>query len=390
MPLPTSSFERRMRPFIALQAGVSALGSFAGVFVYASHGSAGVARCVALMLGTASLCIIASFALGTRIRISSRRLIQLGFAVPALLLWWAEGRPDVLALAIGSFLGLTWGARHWLELQCLGNAERDSYATHAIALSVGVALLSTLAVSALLSATRESHRPVYLLFAVLSLIGVLFAARHLPEAPPVRLEKPRQVLLQPAYRDCLPLFFLESGLIGIAQVLTASGAVHALSKASTYGWAVGAATGAGALALRALHGQRHSENRVGWMRAACVGIVCAAALLGASAIVPGLFVLHLLLQACVGPFWSASEHVLNQRAMDIHGAIGDRIMAREGALGLFRFASLALFWWATQRLADQQRLMIGASLMALAAILEFRLGSRWLSTHPASTLPVTV
>ena len=382
MSLPTSPFERRMRPFIALQAAVTALGSFAGVFVHAGHGAPGVARYAGLMLGIASLCIVLSFALGMWMRVTSRRLVQLGFALPGLLLWWADGRPDVLALALGSFLGLTWGARHWLELQCLGNAERDGYATHGIALAVGVALVSTLAVSALLSLTQDAHGPVYAMFAVLSLAGMLIAARNLPEAPPVRLEAPMAVLLQPAYRDCLPLFFLESGLIGVTLVLTATGATRSLASASHYGWAASAATAAGALALRALHGHRHSENRVGWMQAACLGIVCAAALLGASAIVPALFVLHLLMQAAVGPFWSASEHVLNQRAMDIHGAVGDRIMAREGALGVFRFASLVLFWWATQRLDDRQRLMVGAGMMGLATVLEFRLGRRWLATHP--------
>ncbi len=388
MSLVLSDFERRMLPFVGLQAAVSALGSFAGVFVHAGFGAAGVARYAAMMLGTASLLIVLSFALGMRMRISATRLIQAGFAVPAVLLWWADGRPDVLALSIGSFLGLTWGARHWLELQCLGNAERDSYATHAIALAVGVALLGALAVSIMLSATGEAHAPVYRMFALMSIVGVLLSGRHLPEAPLVRLEKPSEVLKQPAYKDCLPLFFLESGLIGIALVLTANGAVHSLASASNFGWAVSAATAAGAVALRALHGRRHSDNRVGWMQAACTGIVCAAVLLGASAVIPALFVLHLLTQAAVGPFWSASEHVLNQRAMDIHGAVGDRIIAREGALGIFRFISLGLFWWATQSLDDHQRLIAGASLMGLAAVLEFRLGRRWLGTHPGS-VPVT-
>ena len=370
-----------MRPFIALQAAVSALGGFAGVFVFAAHGAAAVARYAAVMLACAALSIVLSYALGMRLRISGRRLLQAGFALPAALLWWADGRPDLLALAFGGFLGLTWGARHWLELHLVPDAERDGYATHAIALAVGVALFSTLAVSALLAAFDEARAPVYSLFAVLSAIGAVLAGRRIPEAPPVALQAPLSVLRQPAYFACLPLFLLESGLLGIGLVLTASGAVRSLEHASHYGWAASAATLAGALALRALRSRRHSENRVRWMRAACVGIVIAAALLGASALWPALFVLHLLLQSAVNPFWAASEHVLNQRALDIHGSVGDRIAAREGTLGVFRLVTLAAFWWATQGLDDRQRLVAGAALMGLAAVLEYRLGRNWLASR---------
>ena len=370
-----------MRPFIALQAAVSALGGFAGVFVFAAHGAAAVARYAAVMLACAALSIVLSYALGMRLRISGRRLLQAGFALPAALLWWADGRPDLLALAFGGFLGLTWGARHWLELHLVPDAERDGYATHAIALAVGVALFSTLAVSALLAAFDEARAPVYSLFAVLSAIGAVLAGRRIPEAPPVALQAPLSVLRQPAYFACLPLFLLESGLLGIGLVLTASGAVRSLEHASHYGWAASAATLAGALALRALRSRRHSENRVRWMRAACVGIVIAAALLGACALWPALFVLHLLLQSAVNPFWAASEHVLNQRALDIHGSVGDRIAAREGTLGVFRLVTLAAFWWATQGLDDRQRLVAGAALMGLAAVLEYRLGRNWLASR---------
>lgn len=375
-----------MRPFIALQAAVSALGAFASVFVQADHGAAALARYAAVMLTAAAASIVLSFALGMRLRIRPLRLMQAGFALPAALLWWAQGRPDLLALAFGGFLGLTWGARHWLELHLLGDAERDGYAAHAIALAVGVALAVTLAVSLLLTVTQEARAPVYALFAALSLVGALLAGRQMPSAPPVALQAPLAVLSQPAYFACLPLFLLESGLLGIGLVLTASAAVRSLESASHFGWAASAATLAGALALRALRSHRHSENRVGWMRAACVGVVVAAALLGASALWPALFVLHLLLQSAVGPFWAASEHVLNQRALDIHGSVGDRIAAREGTLGVFRLVTLGAFWWATLGLDDRQRLMAGATLMGLAAVLEFRLGRGWLAAQRASTL----
>lgn len=371
-------FERRMRPFITLQASVTPLGAFGAVFVQAGHGTPAVARFAMLMLAAAALGTVLTYALGKRWRISARRMVQVGFALPAVLLWWADGRPDLLALAFGAFLGLTWGARHWLELHLLADAERDGYAAHAIALAVGVALVTTLTVTVLLTFANEDRRPVYALFAVICALGVWVAGGPIADAPPVKLHEPLAVLRQPAYLACLPLFLLESGLLGIGLVLTASGAVRALESASQYGWAASAATLAGALALRALRKHRHSENRVGWMAAACAGIVVAAALLGASAIWPLLFVFHLLLQSAVGPFWAASEHVLNQRAMDIHGSIGDRIAAREGTLGVFRIAALGGFWWATQNFDDRQRLITGAALMGLAAVLELWLGRAWL------------
>jgi hypothetical protein len=383
MKVPPGEFERRMRPFVALQAAVAALGAFAGVFVQADHGGAAVARYAALMMATAALATVLTYAAGTRWRISAARMLQAGFALPAALLWWVDGRPDLLGFVFGAFLGLTWGARHWLELQLLADADRDAYAAHTIALAVGVALATTLAVSALLTATHEARAPVHALFALLSAAGVLSAARPLPTAPPVALQAPMAVLRQPAYAACLPLFMLESGLLGVGLLLTASGAVRSLESASHFGWAASAATLAGAVALRALRHQRHSENRVGWMAAACAGVVCAAALLGASALWPALFVLHLLLQSAVGPFWAASEHVLNQRAMDIHGSVGDRIAAREGTLGVFRLLTLALFWWATQALDDRQRLIAGALLMGLAAMLELWLGRAWLAGRVA-------
>jgi len=155
--------------------------------------------------------------------------------------------------------------------------------------------------------------------------------------------------------------------------------MQSLEQASDYGWAASAATLCGAVALYVMRSRRHSGNRVGWMRAACFGIVGAAALLGASAVWPRLFIAYLLLQAVVSPFWAASEHVLNQRALDIQGAVGDRIVAREGTLAVFRLGTLALFWWATQALDDHQRLVAGALIIGLAAVLEFQLGRHWLA-----------
>lgn len=379
-------FERRMAPFIALQAAVSALSGFAGVFIQSRHGAAGVVRYAALMLGVAALGIVLSYAGGRWRRIEAAALVRMGFAVPLLLLPFAERDPAVLALAFGGFLGLTWGARHWLELHGLADAERDGYAAHATALAVAVALLVGVCVSLLLTLGNEARAPVYAWFMALAALGALVVPQRLPAAPPVRLSAPVAVLRQPGFLTCLPLFFLESGLLGIGLVLNASGAVNALGQASHYGWAASAATVAGAMALYAARGARHSANRDGWMRAACIGVVGAAALLGASAWWPALFVLHLLLQSAVQPFWAASEHVLNQRALDLHGAIGDRIVVREGALGLMRLLALGGFWAAAAGLDDHQRLVLGAGLMAAAALLEYLVGRAWLGTRAAGSV----
>lgn len=387
-----------MAPFIAVQAALTPLGGFAAVFVMADQGTIAVVQYAALMLGVAGAATVSSFALGRLWPMQAGTLVRAGFLAPVLLLPLAfhssgtspEGAFGVpvavaLALAFGTFLGLTWGARHWFELQVLGDEERDGYATHAVALAVGIGLATTLTVSALLTLAGERREPVYGLFMLLGLLGAAWAPRHLPAAPPVRLVAPMQVLRQPGYRACLPLFFLESGLLGIGQVLNATGAVRALGEASHYGWAASAATLAGAAALYAARGHRHSANRVGWMRSACAGVVLAAALLGASAWWPALFVLHLLLNASVQPFWSASEHVLNQRAMDLHGAVGDRVVAREGTLAVLRLLTLGAFWLLAAGLDDRQRLICGAALVAAAATLEYRLGRAWLKAGEPGT-----
>lgn len=373
-----AGFGRRMLPFVAVQAAFTSLGGFAGVFVQAEHGSAAVMRYAAVMLGTTALVTVLAYAGGRLLSLTPRRLVQLGFALPALLLPFADGRPDLLALAFGLFLGATWGARHAFELQRLDDAARDAYASHAVPVAVASALAMTLAMSLLLATTNEQRVPVLLAYAVLGLAGAAVVGGRLPALPPLALEDPRTVLREPGYRRCLPLFFLESGLLGIGMVMQATGAVQALGDASHFGWAASAATLAGAVALRALRHRRHAGNRAGWMGAACVGMVLSAALLAASPWWPALFVLHLLLHASVHPFWSASELVLNQRVMDLRGALGDRIVVREATLGVFRLLALALFWAAAAALDDRQRLVAGAALVGAAAALEYAWARRWL------------
>lgn len=383
----TSATERRLLPFVALQGSVATLGSFAGVFVFAQGGMAATARYAALMLGTTALSIALAYALGAALRLRCATLVRAAFVVPGVLLWFAEGRPDVLGLAFGLFLGLSWGARNWLELTLLADHERDAYATHATVLTVAASLATIFLVTLLLQLGGERRQPVFALYAVASLAAAALAARGLPETASIRLHSPWAVARQRGFVACLPLYLLESGLFGVILVIGASGAVHALGEASRYGWVATAAAVAGGIALFALRRRRRPHNRQHWMAAACAGMVLAYGLLGASSVWPWLFVAHLVLHSGVSPFWQASEQVLNQRTMDIRGALADRILAREATLGLFRLLVLGTFWWGTAGWSDLRMLQVGAALMAGAALLEFALGRAWLRHRPAHAAP---
>lgn len=382
-----SATERRLLPFVALQGVVSTLGSFAGVFVFVEGGMPATLRYAALMLSVTAGSLALAYALGAALRLRCATLLRLAFGTPAVLLWAADGRPDVLAASFGLFLGLGWGARHWLELTLLADDERDPYAAHATVLTVAVSLVTTLAVTLLLQHGGERLGPVYALYAIVCVLAAVLSVRHIPETPPIRLQAPWAVVRQPAFVACLPLFFLESGLFGVSQVLGASGAVRALGKASHYGWVATAATLAGGIALFMLRRHRQPHNRERWMALACIGVTTAFVLLGASAALPALYVAHLVLQAAVAPFWQASEQVLNQRTMDIQGALSDRIVARESTLWLFRMLGLGGFWWVAGGLTDTQLLVLGSGLLALAALLEFLLGRLWLRRQSEGSGP---
>ena len=156
MTLPITPLERRLLPFVALQGLLTTLGGFAGVFVYAHGGMPATVRYAGLMLTVALLGVLLPYALGGLWRLRCERLVQLAFAVPAALLWFAEGRPDLLALAFGAFLGLSWGARHWLEVNLLPDTERDAYAAHATVLTVVTSLVALLSVTLLLPGSASS------------------------------------------------------------------------------------------------------------------------------------------------------------------------------------------------------------------------------------------
>ncbi len=376
-----SPLERQLLPFLAVQASLSTLVGFGAVLVYAEGGMAATVAYTLVMLTVAMAGTVLAYALGRAWRLDSRRLARAAFLLPALLLWWAEGRPVVLALAVGGFLGLSWGARHWIELSLLDDLQRDGYATHVTVLGVGVSLLTTLAASLWLTwaeALPGAAHGLYGLYAVVAGLGALWAVGRLPATPMLQLLAPLQILRQREYTACLPLYFLESGLLGVGMVLGAGGAVEALGSASHYGWVATLATVAGAVALYTLRHRRHAQNRDRSMALACVGITLAYGLLGASAWWPALYVLHLLLHAGTSPFWLASEQVLNQRTLDIHGPLADRIVVREATLWFFRVSALGAFWFAARHAAPALILAVGAALMALAAFLEYAVGRAWL------------
>jgi hypothetical protein len=374
----STPLERRLLPFIGCQGAFSTLIGFAGVLVFAQRGWSASVLFTAVMLTSAMVCIVGAFALGRRWSLQPAHLIRAGFLLPALLLLGAQDRPLWLAGAIGAFIGLTWGARLWLELSLLADAERDPYAAHTTVWTVFAGLGATLTVTLFLSMTGERAAAVYLSYAVLALVAAVWVPRQLPATPAIHWDNPWTVVRQPGFARCLPLYGLESGLLGVGMVLGASGAVQALGVVSHYGWTASTATVFGGLALFALRRWRHAGNRLRWMAFAAAGMAAAHLLLGASVWHPALYVVHLLTLAAVQPFWAASEQVLNQRLLDLEGALADRIVVRECVLWVFRMLALGGFWWVVQGWSPVWVLLLGAGLMAVAVLAEWGIGRAWL------------
>lgn len=341
-------------------------------------GVAAVVRYTALMLTVTAMSFVAVFVARRRWPLGDRRLVQASFGVPALLLLGWGAQPDALAAAIGCFIGLGWSARHSLELGLLADLQRDRYSTVVVTLDVLVGFAATIAAAGALQLTQDAHDPLLRGYAVLALLGAWAAPRGMPQTPPLALEAPLTVVRQSAFRRSVPLYFLESGFMGVGLVIGGSAAAAALGSASHYGWATGAATLAGAAALYALRARRHHANRLRTMGYACIGLAAAQGLLGLSPWWPALYVLHLLTQAAVQPFWRASEGVLNQRAMDLHGALADRIVLRELVLWACRMVALLGFWGLVRHWEPAHVVTFGAVLMTLAPLLEWRIARAWL------------
>lgn len=366
--------QRSLLPLIGLHGAVHSLAGFIGFFVLDDQNLHALFRYTAGMLTAAMLSTFVAYAFGPRLGLSGRRLMRLGFLLPGLLLLFGEQSVTTLALAFGCFLGMTWSGRHSLEMSLMRNHERDGYAAHAVAVMMIPGVLATLAATLVLAYFGPRAQYVYWLYGALCVAGAALLGRGIPDTDPVSLKEPLSVLRQPQFVACLPLFFLESGLFGIGQAMAATGAVKALGSASQFGWV---ATGAGLIGGCALYLTRTGravENRTRWLGASCLVVGLSFTLLGASAWIPALFIAHAVLKAAGTPFLSASQQVLNQCTLDVHGELSDRIFARELVLWVLRMASLGLFWALANLLSPLQLLVAGSALLALATALEYALG----------------
>ncbi|MEY2655234.1 MAG: hypothetical protein RLZZ524_2262 [Pseudomonadota bacterium] len=385
--MPFSPLERRLLPYIAVQAGLSTLVGFGAVLVHAEGGVQATVTYTLLMLSAVMAGLALVYASGALWRVDSRRMGWAAMLLAAGVLPFAHRHPGLLALAVGGFIGLAWAGRHWIELRQIDDAERDTYAAHVTVTSVAVSLVVMALSSLWLTWAGDgphAARGLYLGHAVLAAVGALVTVGRLPDTPGVRLHRPWALVRQAGWRASMRLYALSSVMFAVGTVMSASGAMQALGKASHYGWVATLATLAGAVGLWVLRHRRHAGNRVRTMALSTLGLAVAHLLLGASAWVPALYVLHLVMQAGISPFWQASEQVLHQRAMDFHGSLADRIAMREAGLWLFRMIALGGFWLLLHDAAPVVILASGAGLMALATTLEFVIGRDWLRRADAA------
>lgn len=376
-----------MLPFIALQGSIGTMIGFIGYFVMAAHDVHAMFGFTAAMLSSAMGATALAYVFGPRLRLSAARVMRLAFLAPGLLLLLGDHSRWTLAMAYGSFLGLSWGARHWLEMSLLKDGERDAYAARAGTATVLFSVGTTLTMTSLLAVFTERSDLVYQVYGAICLLGGTLFGRGLPQAPLAPLQQPAAVLRQPQFIACLPLFFLESGLFGISQALASAGASEALGSASRFGWVATLAGLAGGIALYITRRNRDVGNRAGWLGASCLVVGTAFLLLGASVWIPALYIVYSVLKAVGSPFLLASEQVLNQQTLDIEGALSDRIFARELVLWILRMTSLGMFWMLAETLAPRQVLIAGSMVLAVATGLEYLIGRARFAAASANPSP---
>lgn len=369
-----SPHHRSMLPLIGLQGAVGSMGGFIGYFVVGSQNLHAMFRYTAGMLTAAMAATFLAYCFGPRFRLTGRRLFRIGFFFPGLLILASDGSVAALAIGYGAFLGVTWCARHSLEMSFLEDADRDRYSANSVAATIVLSVAATLAATLILAGSAEKSHYIYWLYGGLSVLGAVLLGRSLPHTEPVSLKDPLAVIRQPQFIACLPLFFLESGLFGITQAMGSVGAVKALSSASHFGWVTTLAGLVGGVALYLTRRSRDVANRVQWLGGACLVVGFAFVLLGASAWLPSLYIGYTVLRAAGMPFLSASEHVLNQRTLDIHGDLSDRIFARELVLWVLRMISLCVFWALAAVLSPSSLLVLGSAFLALATGMEYLIG----------------
>jgi hypothetical protein len=378
-----SNHQRALLPLIALQGAVATIGGFIGFFVVGKQDVNAMFLFTAGMLTAAMAATFIAYFFGPRLHLTGKRMLKLGFLIPGLLILFGGGSVAMLAIAYGSFLGLTWGARHSLEMSLVQDHQRDGYASHSGTFTVVFGIATTLVATLLLAGSADNSNYVYWLYGSLCLVGAFLFGNDIPETAPVSIKDPLSVIRQPQFIACLPLFFVESGLFGVTQALSSAGAVKALGSASTFGWVATAASLIGGVALYFTRKNRGVENRARWLGGACLMVAISFVLLGLSAWLPALYIAHTVLKAAAGPFLYASEQVLNQRTLDIKGDLSDRIFAREAVLWVLRMASLGMFWALSSALTPTHMLAFGSILLAAATAAEYLVGQALLGNRVA-------
>jgi hypothetical protein len=375
--MPISTQERSLLPFVTLQGAVCTLSGFIGFFLMKNRGHQAMFEFTAIMLTFAMLAAALAYGFGARLGLGGKTLMKLGFFLPGVALLSGNQSVWAMSFAFGSFLGLTWSARHWLEMQLLSDGQRDAYASHAGALAVAGGIAATLLATLLLAQSADNARLLYALYGLACLLAAWRLGRGMPDAPLRPLKAPLALARRPEFLACLPLFFLESGLFGLGQAITSIGASRAMGSAAALGTAATVAGLAGGVGLYLSARKRDVDNRASWLGGSCLAMAVAFAFLAGSAWIPGLFVVHLVAKAVASPFLGASEHVLNQKALDIAADLGDRIVVREVTLWALRMASLLGFWALSNAMPPAVMLAAGALLMALAVGLEYLVGQAW-------------
>jgi hypothetical protein len=383
--MKNSTNEYALLALTTLQSILAVAGGFIGFHVMANFDMQAVFRFTSWMLCAAIAGTLSGYTVGPLFGISGKTLFKGGFILPGFVFLFAQGSVEWLAVAYGSFIGMTWGARHWLEMTLFQDRDRDAYASRSGSLGVLCGIGSTVIITLAMSKAGLSASDIFRWCGVVMVVGGLCLGNRIPHTRIQPLQRPFEIAKQPHFIACLPLFFLESGLFGIGQAVGSAAAFHALGSASSFGWVSTIAGMAGALALFVTRHQRDARNRAAWLGRSCAVVGLAFALLGLSASIPALYVAYAVLKSVGGPFLSASEQVLNQRTLDIHGPLADRIVAREVVLWAFRLGSLALFWTLLSGLPAQQLLMAGAAMLAIATGLEYVVGRTllWRLDRPA-------
>lgn len=382
-----SKHERALLPLGAFQAATITLGGFIGFFVVGNESVDAMFQYSALMLTFLMASLVLSYAAGPFLKLSSAHIMKIGFFVPGALLLSGFESVFFMAAAFGILQGCTFAARHMLEMSLLPDAARDGYESKVGAISVAGGVAATLCATLVLSVSSDSRQAVYAMYGVICLAAGFLLGRHVPRNPLPRLKNPLGVVRQRDFIACLPLYFLQTGLMGLGLAVGAVASSNALESASSLGW-VGTAAGlAGGAGLFLTRNSRSVDNRARWLCGTCMVSAFCFALLGASAWIPVLFVVCTLIQSAIDPFLWASLGVLNLRAMDIQGEVNDRIVVREIAYWVLRMASLCIFWLLAGKLTPAQLLATGSAALGCAVFCQYLVGKSILVARSRAQAP---